>query len=775
MKKFKITKVISILVVVIAVLFAFAWGTLLLGDVIVTDKESQNTFTGVMGILAAISSSFVGKLVWNIMSALEIPGEFYEVGVSSLKKKLENYSIYEKANTKEDRKYFAKLNKKYKKENKKSLASVLLENRFMVILCRTPENQRKMVIRQKIDEIYFPTDVDKERLTNIVHNIFNSKLDKSYDEIEGGVFASLEQNSQITFRTNKKINIEAYRNCPNCGGSLEAEDHLACPWCHTSCYDNEVAFFKIEQEKEKKNQALENKIQQLSNKINDESQISDQTRQEVIALRDEYPFNLDIFMLNIVIQTKCFNFKDDDLGQLSNNILRYHQFCYDLKVDKDANGDWKMLYKFVNDKIKSTNDSEQLRKLLDFAMQTGLINAYSWMLHLKIKSDDFKNIETISENNISKFEELCKHDGVEKNGNDDYIRYLKAAKKATHKRRFKTFLLSTCVTVLILVVVFLTVQFIAVSVMKNANSLKDKGDFEEAIAEYESVKKIVLIKEWKSEITSAIAKCEIGRDVNKIKAAYDNKEYENIVADFEADKYAHIKGNNEAMYYVACSYFEVGGAANEKTAINTLTSLSDGGYFYAQVYLGNYYSERGNYYNGGLYDYNKIELAIKHFQEAVNQSAYAELAKDQYEFACAWLEYYYSKFENPISQKDMIAIFKNLDNKGYAFATVWLGKNAEATDLNEAKNYYKRVGAFPDAQVALGVLLYSENRFEEAKGYFNLASALNNPEALYYLGLYYELGHAGTEKDNVKALEYYQKAAELGCSKAEEKIISFKK
>ena len=46
------------------------------------------------------------------------------------------------------------------------------------------------------------------KATNIVHNIFNSKLDKSYDEIDGSDFAILEQNSQSTFRTNKKINID---------------------------------------------------------------------------------------------------------------------------------------------------------------------------------------------------------------------------------------------------------------------------------------------------------------------------------------------------------------------------------------------------------------------------------------------------------------------------------------------------------------------------------------------------------------------------------------
>lgn len=71
-----------------------------------------------------------------------------------------------------------------------------------------------------------------------------------------------------------------------------------------------------------------------------------------------------------------------------------------------------------------------------------------------------------------------------------------------------------------------------------------------------------------------------------------------------------------------------------------------------------------------------------------------------------------------------------------------------------------------DAIYTLGVIYeveqYGLRDYEKALSYFQELADHDNPDGLFKVGLFYELGDGGLEQDSAKAVEYYQRAADMG-------------
>ena len=98
-----------------------------------------------------------------------------------------------------------------------------------------------------------------------------------------------------------------------------------------------------------------------------------------------------------------------------------------------------------------------------------------------------------------------------------------------------------------------------------------------------------------------------------------------------------------------------------------------------------------------------------------------------------------------------------------------------AKELEKALQTYKKVSGSKksEAHFRIGSIYYDDNspfiNYAYAKNYFNVSSEEGNKDAMYYLGLMYEYGH-GMEKSRVRAIEWFQKAANLGSKEAQNKL-----
>ncbi|OHT10207.1 hypothetical protein TRFO_20596 [Tritrichomonas foetus] len=117
-------------------------------------------------------------------------------------------------------------------------------------------------------------------------------------------------------------------------------------------------------------------------------------------------------------------------------------------------------------------------------------------------------------------------------------------------------------------------------------------------------------------------------------------------------------------------------------------------------------------------------------------------------------------------QQKAFKLLKMAADKGHAIAAYNIAISYEkSNNLNEAIKYYKMAanGKFPNAFYALSRLSQDP---EEVIFYLKQACELNFTKALYSLGVHY----SRTEKDYVKAFEYFHKAADLGDADAMEKV-----
>ena len=76
-----------------------------------------------------------------------------------------------------------------------------------------------------------------------------------------------------------------------------------------------------------------------------------------------------------------------------------------------------------------------------------------------------------------------------------------------------------------------------------------------------------------------------------------------------------------------------------------------------------------------------------------------------------------------------------------------------------------------EAQVKLAELALLEDKFDEAVLWFSKAADQDDADAAFNLGSLYYLGR-GVAKDEVKAVEYYRKAARLGMREANDVLKS---
>ncbi|KAI8909549.1 hypothetical protein EDD86DRAFT_205691 [Gorgonomyces haynaldii] len=123
---------------------------------------------------------------------------------------------------------------------------------------------------------------------------------------------------------------------------------------------------------------------------------------------------------------------------------------------------------------------------------------------------------------------------------------------------------------------------------------------------------------------------------------------------------------------------------------------------------------------------------------------------------------------------EAVALFKKASEQGHAPAEYNLGVCYEQghgviRDLTRAKIHYRNASELkhPMATCSLGYMLLLEGQIIDAINTFHLAVALENVEALYYLGTLYESGCEDTHgvvlnQDLDMALRYYQQAAHKG-------------
>lgn len=128
-----------------------------------------------------------------------------------------------------------------------------------------------------------------------------------------------------------------------------------------------------------------------------------------------------------------------------------------------------------------------------------------------------------------------------------------------------------------------------------------------------------------------------------------------------------------------------------------------------------------------------------------------------------------SEYENPEAEKaEQVRMLERLWNAGFTVAAHLLGKcwrdgMGVLPDDEQAELWFRRAAeaGHDFSQYALGKLLQSQKRMEEAVSWYEKAAAQGNPYAAYWLGKLYLEGK-DVLKDTAKAVEYLTNAAQEG-------------
>ena len=238
-------------------------------------------------------------------------------------------------------------------------------------------------------------------------------------------------------------------------------------------------------------------------------------------------------------------------------------------------------------------------------------------------------------------------------------------------------------------------------------------------------------------------------------------------------KKAAKHGHPGATYYYGYQLFNGMGIAQDKKAgISCFTKASKLGFPMADYQLGLIYRDG----NGVEKDVNKAFEYIKSAALHGNGNAKWELgnmylkgegtAVDYY-FATQWL----AEVAPKTHKKEMNELLKE-DNEGtYSQYLMGLRKYYVDKDYVAAYDYFKQVDKAknPEGATMMGVCLANE-KYEKQnlkKAIKTLTKASENSNiATYYLASMYESG-TGVDKDEKKAIELMQKAADAGIAKAQ--------
>ena len=109
----------------------------------------------------------------------------------------------------------------------------------------------------------------------------------------------------------------------------------------------------------------------------------------------------------------------------------------------------------------------------------------------------------------------------------------------------------------------------------------------------------------------------------------------------------------------------------------------------------------------------------------------------------------------------------------YNLALMYTQGEGAKPDLATARKWFRRAAdhGSVEAQVKLAELAAFEGKFEEAFRWFSKAADQDDADAAFNVGSLYYLGR-GVAKDEVKATEYYRKAARLGMREARDVLKS---
>ena len=127
-------------------------------------------------------------------------------------------------------------------------------------------------------------------------------------------------------------------------------------------------------------------------------------------------------------------------------------------------------------------------------------------------------------------------------------------------------------------------------------------------------------------------------------------------------------------------------------------------------------------------------------------------------------------------RREAFPIYKKLAKEGSAHAQLrvgWMCQMGCGTEqsLEEARYWYQKVAETnsPAGQFYLGYLHKLEGQYEKGLECFRKAASQGYLPAMHRLGKMYENGE-GTAQDTVKALQYYEQAAQEGHLKAQREI-----
>ena len=174
----------------------------------------------------------------------------------------------------------------------------------------------------------------------------------------------------------------------------------------------------------------------------------------------------------------------------------------------------------------------------------------------------------------------------------------------------------------------------------------------------------------------------------------------------------------------------------------------------------------------------ELRLGTFTFEDAAMKD---EVDEDQEEVYYAWSSHWQmaeayqtakeilSEYENTEAEKaEQVRMLERLWNAGFTVAAHQLGKcwrdgMGVLPDDEQAELWFHRAAeaGHDFSQYALGKLLQSQKRMEEAVSWYEKAAAQGNPYAAYRLGKLYLEG-TDVPKDTAKAVEYLTNAAQEG-------------
>lgn len=241
-------------------------------------------------------------------------------------------------------------------------------------------------------------------------------------------------------------------------------------------------------------------------------------------------------------------------------------------------------------------------------------------------------------------------------------------------------------------------------------------------------------------------------------------------------KKAAKQGHAGATYYYGSQLFNGMGIAQDKKAgISCFAKASKLGFPMADYQLGVIYRDG----NGTEKDVDKAFEYIKNAALYSNTNAKWELGKMYLKGEGTSIDYYFAtqwfaEVAVKSYKKEMNGLLKE-DNEGtYSQYLMGLRKYFVDKDYAAAYDSFKKVDKAknPEGATMMGVLLANE-KYEKQnlkKAIKTLTKASENSNiATYYLASMYESG-TGVDKDEQKAIELLQKAADAGIAKAQCKL-----